>query len=303
MKQPFCVFSLFSSDFIAKKIQQNLDAELGEIIFHQFPDEEIMVSINSTVKEREVIFVASLDRPNAKLFPLIAAAETARALGAKKITLVAPYLPYMRQDKSFHPGEGITSQYFAKLISCYFDELITIDPHLHRWHSLNDIYTIPAKTLHATDHIAHWIKQNVTNPVLIGPDMESKQWVAEIAKKINVAFLVLEKIRKEDRDVHVSFPTMQSYQQHTPVLVDDIISTAATMIQTVKHLKSLHTKPPVCIGVHAIFADNAYEELVNAGAETIITCNTILHHSNKIDISDLITAIISRDGKLETISF
>lgn len=105
--------------------------------------------------------------------PLIFAAKTARELKAKKITLIAPYLAYMRQDKQFHQGQGITSKYFAALISHYFDNLITIDPHLHRWHSLNDIYSIPTHVLHANDAIASWIIQHVTNPVLIGPDIES----------------------------------------------------------------------------------------------------------------------------------
>lgn len=292
MKQSPVIFSLFANSCIANKIHQALGYELGNLSIHQFPDEEILVRIDSDVKEREIIFVASIDRPNAKLFSLIAAAETVKALGAKNIKLIAPYLPYMRQDKSFHSGEGITSTYFAKLISGYFDELITIDPHLHRWKSLNDIYTISTKVLHATDPIAQWIKQNVVNPLIIGPDMESEQWVSEIAKNINASFFILEKTRKEDRDVEISFPSMELYQHHTPVLVDDIISTAVTMIQTVKHLKSLNMKSPLCIGVHAIFAGNAYDDLINAGTEKIITCNTIFHHSNKIDISELIISTL-----------
>jgi ribose-phosphate pyrophosphokinase len=288
MKQPPVIFSLFGSKLFANAIHQTLGYDIGEITLHQFPDEETVIKFESLVKDRDIIFIAHIEKPNSKLLHLIFAAETARALGSKKIGLIAPYLPYMRQDKQFHSGESITSKYFATLISDYFDGLITIDPHLHRWHSLSDIYSIPAKALHATDSISNWIKINVPNPVLIGPDAESSQWVSEIALKIDAPFLILEKIRKGDNHVEVSMPDVALYQNHTPILIDDIISTAATMIETVIHLKSLKMKPPVCVGVHALFSGNAYEDLLKAGANKIVTCNTITHLSNGIDMSELI---------------
>lgn len=198
----------------------------------------------------------------------------------------------MRQDKQFNPGEGVTSKYFAALLSHYFDWLITVDPHLHRLHSLSEIYSMPTVVLHAIDPIADWIKKHVEKPILIGPDQESKQWVANVAQKTNAPFIVLEKIRKGDRAVEVSLPQIEQYKNHTPVLIDDIISTARTMIETIKHLKNLHMPSPICIGVHAIFAGNAYEDLLKAGASKIVTCNTIKHPSNGIDLSELVAKSI-----------
>ncbi len=90
-----------------------------------------------------------------------------------------------------------------------------------------------------------------------------------------------------------TFPQIEAYETHTPVLIDDIISTAATMIKTVHHLKSLGMKPPICIGVHAIFAGNAYSDLQMAGVEKIITCNTIQHESNGIDLKAVLIQKIS----------
>ena len=154
MKRPPIIFSLFGSNDFANAIHQTLGYEIGDITLHQFPDEETFIKIDSLVQDKNVVFIAHLENPNSKLLPLLFAAETVRGLGSKKIGLIAPYLPYMRQDKQFHSGESITSKYFAKLISNYFDGLITIDPHLHRWHALSDIYSIPAKALHATDSIS-----------------------------------------------------------------------------------------------------------------------------------------------------
>lgn len=291
MKNTPVIFALFGCDDLANSIHQKLKFKTGEIKQHQFPDEEVVIKINSNIEKSIVIFIANLDRPNTKLLPLIFAAETARELGASKIILIAPYLAYMRQDKPFESGQGITSKYFAKLISSYFDELVTVDPHLHRWHDLSDIYTIPTRVLHATNSIALWILENIQHPVLIGPDIESTQWVESIAKKSSIPYLISEKIRLSDQLVEISIPDIKLYQKHTPVLIDDIISTGVTMIKTIKHLQSLNMKPPVCIGIHAVFAKNAYQNLLASGAERVISCNTIQHISNHIDISNEIVNI------------
>jgi ribose-phosphate pyrophosphokinase len=153
---------------------------------------------------------------------------------------------------------------------------------------LSEVYQIPCAVQHAADHISEWIKDNIERPVLVGPDSESEQWVSEVAKSAKAPFIVLEKIRHGDKDVEVSVPNVENYKNHTPVLVDDIISTARTMIETVEHLKRAGMKPSICIGVHAVFSGNAYQELQNAGTADIVTCNTIPHESNGIDVSDIL---------------
>ena len=284
MQQPHVIFPFFGCEPLTLVIQSACRYEVGNITLHQFPDEEIVIKIDTNIRDRMVIFIASLDRPNAKLLPLIFAAETARSLGAAKVILIAPYLPYMRQDKVFEPGQGVTSEYFAKIISCYFDGLITIDPHLHRLKTLSSIYNIRVQTLHATDNIAGWILDNIQKPILIGPDSESMQWVEVIAQKANAPYLILQKKRTGDNNVEVSIPHIEQYRDYMPVLIDDIISTGKTMMDTIQHLQELKMSGPICIGVHAVFAANAYKRLLASGANRIITCNTLPHASNAIDI-------------------
>lgn len=125
--------------------------------------------------------------------------------------------------------------------------------------------------------------------------MESKQWVSEVAKDAGAPYTVLVKSRLGDKNVKVSVPNLHKYlKDYTPVIVDDIISTAATMIKTIEHLKEEGAKPPVCIGIHAVFAGNAYQELSNTGVESIVTCNTIPHPTNKIDLNAAITALLNK---------
>jgi ribose-phosphate pyrophosphokinase len=286
------IFSFPGSEQLVDKIITKLSYQKGNITTRRFPDGESYLRINDDVKAQDIVIIASLDHPDDKIMPLLFFAKTCRELGAKKITLVAPYLGYMRQDIRFKAGEAVTSDIFAQLISQYFDTLITIDPHLHRHKTLGEIYTIPTKIIHAANAVTKWIKDNVKKPLLIGPDEESQQWVHDMAEKTNAPFLILEKVRHGDKDVEISVPEVKKFADHTPILVDDIISTGRTMIETMKHLQKAKMLAPICIGVHAIFADDAYINLQNAGASKIISCNTIPHPSNNIDMSgDIIEAL------------
>lgn len=287
------IFSFPGYENITNHIASDLQITRGKMKMRHFPDGETYVRLHSPVAGQQVIIVCGLDNPDHKIMGLMFFAQVAKEMGAKSIGLVAPYLGYMRQDKRFHDGEAITADIFAGLLSQIVDWLVTIDPHLHRHEKLSEIYTIPAAAIHASDHIAHWIKSNIAQPVLIGPDVESTQWVSDAAKKAGAPFMILSKVRRGDRDVAVSLPDVAAYHDHTPVLIDDIISTAHTMIETVVHLRALNMKPPTCIGVHGIFADDAYDRLMSAGAQHIVTSNSIPHKSNDIPIDDILAAAVS----------
>jgi len=294
------VFAYPGNELLADNICQSLGYEKGQFIMRNFPDGETYIRLESDVKEKNAMIVCSLDRPDSKLMALYFLSEIISDGGAFKITLMAPYLAYMRQDKQFNPGECVTSHHFANFLSTFVDELITIDPHLHRIPSLDKIYSIPTTTLHCAPLIAAWIKENIVNPILIGPDGESKQWVNEIAALAGAQSTVLHKEHFGDAKVKVSVPHIEKYRKtHTPVIVDDIISSGKTMIETLNHLKAEGTLAPVCLGIHAIFAGNAYEQLIKGGASKIVTCNTVTHASNVISLDSM---VINALKKLQTVN-
>ncbi len=294
------LFTLFSDGSLLQNLSQRLDTGVTPVVLHTFPDKESYIKLTVDPKDRICIIFETLNDPNSKIMPLLLLAETLRDLGAKKIGIITPYLAYMRQDQRFQPYEGITSIYFSKLLSTYFDWLITVDPHLHRIHYLNQIYSIPTHVVHATSMIGEWIRHNVNNPLLIGPDNESAQWIEQVAKNANAPYIILDKIRSGDQTVKVSLPQINNHQNCTPVLVDDIISTAKTMIEVIHHLQNLKMKVPVCIGIHGIFADGAFDALLQAGAGEIITCNSITHCTNKIDLSQDIFLALQRQLSSES---
>lgn len=266
--------------------------ECGQATVRRFPDGESYIRIESAVDRREVALVCTLDRPDDKLLPLLFMARTARELGATRIGLVAPYLAYLRQDRRFKSGESVTSQHFAAVLSECFDWIVTVDPHLHRYCCLDALYTVRSQAVHAATLITEWIQAHVERPLIVGPDSESEQWVRDVARQANAQYTVLEKTRRGDRDVDVTVPDVDRWRDHTPVVLDDIISTARTMIETTHHLTAAGLAAPTCIGVHAIFAGDAFDELRRAGAGDIVTCNTVAHPSNAIDVTPSLVAAV-----------
>lgn len=261
--------------------------EKGVLELRNFPDGETYIRVHSEVKDAQVVILCQLHQPDAKVLPLLLLVGTLRDLGVHSVGLVAPYLAYMRQDKIFNEGEGISARYFARLLSQQFDWLLTVDPHLHRIHALSEVYSMPALALTAVHPIAAWLRANIAKPIVIGPDGESEQWAVQVAKAAACPCEVLTKERFGDHDVRVSLPHVADYLDHTPVLVDDIISTGRTMQQAAAHLIASGMSSPVCIGVHGIFAPGALQEMQAAGLR-VVTSNSIADASNEIDLAPLL---------------
>lgn len=279
---------------LAVSLCRELGCELGSLERRQFPDGESYLRIDSAVEAKDLILLCSLDAPDAKVLPVLFAASAARAQGARSVGLVAPYLAYMRQDKAFRPGEAVTSGIFASVLSDRFDWLVTIDAHLHRHHDLAEIYSVPAFNATAAEEIGSWVRAEVDQPVIVGPDEESRQWAETIAAVAGAGLAVLSKSRSGDFTVAIDDAGLARLGSGTPVIVDDIASSASTLIETVNLLKRRGHESPVCAVVHPIFAGDSYDRLVEAGARPIVSTNSISHESNAIDISAPLAEAVAR---------
>ncbi len=111
----------------AGRLATRLGIAHAKVSIHRFSDGESRVALPPTLPER-VIFCQSLNNPNEKLVELLLAAKTARHLGAKHLTLVAPYLCYMRQDMAFTPGEAVSQTIVGVWLGAWFDTVVTVDP-------------------------------------------------------------------------------------------------------------------------------------------------------------------------------
>ena len=273
---------------LAGKIARKLKSPYSNLEVKKFPDGELKVRFTSNVRGKDVVLVQSFyGNVNDCIVEVIFAAETAKDFGAKKIFLAAPYFPYFRQDKRFKSGQCISIEVMARLMSKYFNKVFIIDPHLHRETKLSHLFSIKAERLTANPYIADYIKKNIKNPLIVGPDWESYKWAGKVAEKIKCEHVILQKVRYTGRKVKVTLNKKVNVDNKNIVFVDDIISTGNTILESVKNLKKLGAKKFNCIAVHGIFVENALEKLRKANVK-VFTTNTIPNKVAKIAVSGLI---------------
>ena len=290
------ITSCGNSELLARKITSKLHAKYSPLTLSSFPDGDLYLQYNTELKNKVVVIVQSFQpHPAQSLFDLIFAGQTAKDLGAKKVILVAPYLAYMRQDKRFHPGECISSRIMARLLSHSFDKIITIDPHLHRYKSLREIFAIPSVKLSANNLLAEYIKKHFHKEVIVGPDGESYQWAEEIAHHINVQATVLKKTRFTSRHVEVKMVLPIPVKGKDVVIVDDIISTGHTIVEAAKTVRKMGARSISAVAVHGLFVEDAIKKLKKAGVGKIITTNSIAGKTALIDISLLLVKELKKE--------
>lgn len=298
-------FELHAAPGVGLALADHLGCPLGRLSRRSFPDGETYLRFDTPVEGEDVILICTLDHPDTKLAVLLIAADALRQQKARSVGLVAPYLAYMRQDTQFRAGEAVTSRTIARLLSSAFDWLVTVDPHLHRYPKLDAVYSVPAVAVSASSKLAGWIAQNVTQPVLVGPDEESAQWVERIARLANAPFTTFRKQRSGDYSVRIESSGLEHLREGTAVLVDDIASSARTLIEAADQVRNVTGSAPVCAIVHPIFAGDSYQRLLASGVSKVVSTNTVPHLTNQVDVTSEMAEAILRaealaDGRPET---
>jgi ribose-phosphate pyrophosphokinase len=269
-------------------IANRLSIDYQEVRTHYFPDGEVSVTLPPALPS-EAIICRSLNQPNDKLIELLLTCKTARELGVKHITLIAPYLCYMRQDKAFHPGEAVSQKIVGELLAGLVDTLITVDPHLHRTASLDQV--LPATKnvcLSAAPLIGKFIAQNFKDVMIIGPDEESLQWVSTAAEKAGCPFAIAKKTRHGDKDVVIELPG-HNFSGKDIILLDDIISSGHTIAQTAKALKNTGAGKIYTIVTHALCGPEIQELLMQNCIEKVWSTDSVISKTNTISLAGLIS--------------
>jgi ribose-phosphate pyrophosphokinase len=257
---------------------------------HRFPDGESRVRILPELPERLVIY-RSLDHPNEKLVEL-ALTAAARDLGARDLTLVAPYLCYMRQDRAFVPGEAVSQRVVGALLAEWFDVLVTVDPHLHRVARLADAVPVKrAVCLSAAAPMAEFLAQALDHPLVLGPDSESRQWVASVAAGQGLDYAVAAKERLGDRKVRIVLPDLDLWGRAV-VLVDDMVSTGQSLIALVEALTPLRPASVSVLVTHGLFCEGALERLPEAGVTGVWSSDSLPHPTNRVYLARLLAGAL-----------
>lgn len=290
-KRSCLIWSTESHALLARNLAKCLSLESQSVNIHHFPDGESKVTLPDT-SPSQLILVTDLSQGNDALIELLFIIRGARQQGVKHIILVAPYLPYMRQDVAFHPGEVISQQVFGSWLGELTDTLITVDPHLHRINTLEAV--IPEThifTLNASPYIGQHLKSAYNNPLLIGPDNESAQWVSSTAAAGKLDYHIANKTRLGDKHVEIEIDVKQMSGREV-VIVDDMSSTGHTIAVAAQHAYNSGATSVHAVITHALLTSEGMAVLKQANIKNIESTNTIPHSTNSIDLSNMLAATL-----------
>lgn len=270
----------------AARLARAAGLEPRAVARHRFPDGELKLTLPLPLPH-SVFVLRSLHCPNEKLVELVLLAGAARAHGVRELTLVAPYLAYMRQDAAFNPGEAVSQAIVGKLLAERFDAVVTVDPHLHRSASLE--HAVPARravALSAAPLIGDHLRARHPRPLLLGPDAESEQWVRAAAGR-DLDHGVCHKRRHGDRDVRIELPAVPLAGRDV-VLVDDMASTGGTLAECARRALGAGAHRVDAAVTHALLGAEALAALRTAGVGEFLSTDTVPHPSNRIEVAGLI---------------
>jgi len=291
------IFGGSASQILAIDIAKILGAAVSKLEIKRFPDGEKYLRVQQDVSGQCVAIIQSTSHhPDEYLFEYLLIADSMRDLGAEKIIAVIPYLAYARQDERFNPGEAVTIETVAKLVeSVGTNEFYTVDAHLHRISDISRIFSIQAHNLSAVPLLAEYISRNIEldNPVVIGPDEESEQWAAAAARVLGVDFDVLEKKRINAERVEIKTRRLDVKNRDVAV-IDDIISTGGTMVETVKVLRREGARKIVVGCIHPVLAGNALARLYDSGADIVLGTDSIPSSISRVSLAPTIASALRK---------
>ncbi len=259
----------------AEQLARALGIPARPVMLRHFPEGESLVRVGEA-GQRALLF-RTLNDPNIKLVEILLAASALRDGGARHVTLIAPYLGYMRQDMAFSPGEAVSQKVVGRLVASAFDALVTVDPHLHRTPQLELVVPgIPAINVSAAPALAAALAQHLTpDTLLVGPDEESRPWVAALAAPLGLEYLVGEKQRLGDRDVTLGLPGAARLDGRPVVLVDDMVSSGGTLIACADVLRRAGAGPVAAAVTHCLAGPDDLARLATAGITPLLACDSV----------------------------
>lgn len=278
----------------AARLADILGITPGYVNVHVFPDGELAPRVPAPAPT--TIVYRSLNNPNTKLVELLLAAEAWRRGGARRLILVAPYLPYMRQDKAFREGEPVSQRVITGLLDSIFDRILTVDPHLHRTQSLEELFGKGKCThVHCADALGPYLRRTGADPnmLVIGPDIEAEPWVRRIADPLGLRYAILEKVRHGDTRVALSAPSGLAPAGRPVLLVDDILSTGHTLREAIVLLRRAGAGRLCVFVTHVLGGMSVVRDLIEAGADEVLSTDSCSHGAADIPLAGVLGAALA----------
>ena len=294
-KKTFKVFSVTNSRYLAEKICQSLDCELGDLSITRFADGEFEVCFEESIRGQDVFLVQSTF-PNAdNLMELLLMIDAAKRASAKTITAVIPYFGWARQDRKSKPRVSIAAKLVADMLSVAgISRMITMDLHADQEQGF---FNVPVDHLYASSVLLPYIQSlNLKNLVIATPDVGGTKRASTYSKYLNCPLVLCNKTRKKANEV-ASMEIIGDVQDADVVLVDDIVDTAGTITKAADLMKANGARTVRAIASHCVMSGPASERVQNSALVEMVFKDSIPYNNackkvKELSIADLIANTI-----------
>lgn len=288
------IFAGSSNPNLAKLISQKSKITLGEIELGDFSDGEIDVWVKSDVNNSDVFIIQSNSTPvNNHIVELALIADSLKRSGAHKITAVIPYFGYSRKEKQSRPGEPISAKVVADLItSSGISKVICLDLHAD---AIVGFFNVPVIYLSALETLAEKInKEKLQSAVVVAPDVGGVKRARNFATLLNAPMAVIEKHRQTNtRDQIEVLSITGELIGDTAIIIDDIISTGGTIIESANALREKGVKKVIVCAIHGVFAGDAIKNIEKSQIDKMFVTDSIENGARLKGSSKIVTVTVS----------
>ena len=311
VNRDFRLFTGRANPELGKEIGSILGVELGKIAIATFPDSEIHVQIEESIRGADIYIVQQTCEPvNDNLMELLIVMDALKRASARQITAVIPYFGYARQDHKSTGREPISAKLVANLLaSAGADRIISVDLHATQ---IQGFFDIPFDHLTALATLASYLKEkHVENGVIVSPDVGRAKFAEKYADLLELPMALMHKRRAGvgGTDVEVKAEIVGDVRGRTPIIIDDLIASGSIY----KHADSLVAEGanPAYISItHPVLTDDSTQRLNRPSIQEIVTTNTIPVPAEKqidgkvsvLSIAPLLAEAILRIHKHKSVS-
>lgn len=300
MKADFILFTGNGNPLLAASIADLLDVRLGDCSVQRFPDGEVSINLNESVRRKEVFLIQPTSPPvNDNLIELLALADACRRSSAAQITAIVPYFAYARADKRNGQRKPITASMVGDLMQVVgIDHVVTVDMHAPQ---IEGFFHVPVDNLTAVPLLCQELQGKLPpNLVVISPDVGRVSMATEYAYRLGASVAILHKIRESGTETQVT-NVIGDVKDRPCLIIDDMISTGGTLANSIEALVNAGAYSEVFVAAtHALLVGNAEVNLAHAGICRIYTTDTIKTTEHVglplhvVSIAPLIAEVIQR---------
>jgi ribose-phosphate pyrophosphokinase len=259
----------------AQEIARKLKVPLGQALVGRFSEGEIRVKIKQNVRGRDVFVIQPTSPPvNDHLMELLIMIDALSRASARRITAVLPYYGYARQDRKDQPRVPITAKLVANLITVAgADRVLTMDLHAGQ---IQGFFDIPLDHLFALNIFADYFLKTKVIPdlVVVSPDVGGIKMARAYAKRLKAALAMVDKRRVSHEEIEV-MDIMGEVGGKNVLIVDDLISTAGSIVEGAKALKAAGAKQVYAAIAHPVLSGPARQRLADSPLTELVVTNSI----------------------------